>query len=190
MRVLLLELPRIASTEQYCYASPYVYIVLGQGRSSTTAEGKGTFSHDWSGSETHLVNNPQKQVVRNESGETFREVIVEMRRGLEYHQLEDQYDTDLFPSGLGTVKPTWTVSFQRGGVHFSNTQLAAGDTVKVTGSSHLLIALNDVSLQQGTGREGQEINLSAQEVTNLQGGPASELTNTGHNAARFILIEY
>src|SRR5438552_2564145 len=89
MRVLLLELPRIASTRPYCYANPYIYIVLGEGRSSTTVEGKGTFSRDWYGSETHIVYSPQTQVVRNESGGTFREVIVELRRGAEYDPLRD-----------------------------------------------------------------------------------------------------
>ena len=81
IRVLLLELPRIASTEAYCYANPYVYIVLGEGKSSTITEANGTFSHGWNGSEAHLVHNPEKQVVRNESGQTFREAIVELRRG-------------------------------------------------------------------------------------------------------------
>jgi hypothetical protein len=68
MRVFLLELPRIASTDSFCYLNPYVYMVLSEGRSSTNAEGKGTFSRDWSGSETQLVYEPQKQVIRNQSG--------------------------------------------------------------------------------------------------------------------------
>jgi hypothetical protein len=186
MRVLLLELPRIASTEPYCYASPYVYIVLGEGRSSTTGEGKGTFSHDWNGSESRLVNNPQKQVVRNESGTTFREVIIELRRGLEYRSLEDAYDTDVFPGGLGSVKPTWTVSFQRGGVQFTNTQLAAGDTLKLSGTPKLLIALNDLDLQQRSRGAFEPVSLSAQEVGNLNG--SGDLVNSGRTAARFILI--
>jgi hypothetical protein len=186
MRVLLLELPRIASTEPYCYASPYVYIVLGEGRSSTTGEGKGTFSHDWNGSESRLVSDPQKQVVRNESGTTFREVIIELRRGLEYRSLEDAYDTDVFPGGLGSVKPTWTVSFQRGGVQFTNTQLAAGDTLKLSGTPKLLIALNDLDLQQRSRGTSEPVSLSAQEIGNLNG--SGDLVNSGRTAARFILI--
>jgi hypothetical protein len=190
IRVLLLELPRIASTEAYCYAYPYVYIVLGEGKSSTITEANGTFSHGWNGSEARLVHNPQKQVVRNESGQTFREAIVELRRGVEYHAFADTYDTDMFPSGLGTVKPTWTVSFIRGGVKFSNNQLAASDSLKVNGSGHLLIALNDLTLQRRNRGANDAIDLQSQELTNLNAGPASDLTNTGNSAARFILIEY
>lgn len=192
MRVLLLELPRIASTQPYCYADPYVYIVLGEGRSSTITEASGTFSHGWNGAEAHLVHNPQKQVVRNESGQTFREAIVELRQGLEYRALADTYDADMFPSGLGSVKPTWTVSFIRGGVKFSNNQLAAGDNLKVSGFGHLLIALNDLTLQRRSrvASSDEGIELQSQEVTTLKGGQASELVNSGHNTARFILIEY
>src|SRR5689334_12913371 len=81
VRVLILDLPRIASTESYCYAHPYVYVVLGEGKSSTTAEGKGTFSHNWASSEARIVYNPEKQVVRNETGLPFRELIVELLHG-------------------------------------------------------------------------------------------------------------
>ncbi len=193
MRVLLLELPRIASTRPYCYASPYVYTVLGEGKSSTMAEGKGSFSHDWSGSETLLVYNPQKQVVRNESGVTFREVIVELRHGAEYDPIRDSIDSNLFPLSPGTMKPTWTVSFIRGGIQFSSTQLAPGDTLKVSGSGHLLIALSDLNLQprsRGGAAVGEQTELRAEEVTNLHGGPGSDLINTGHSTAKFILIEY
>ena len=76
VRVLILELPRIASTDAFCYAGPYVYIVLGEGRSSITPDGKGTFSRDWRGAEAQIVYQPQKQVIRNESGNTFRELVV------------------------------------------------------------------------------------------------------------------
>jgi hypothetical protein len=192
MRVLLLELPRIASTEPYCYASSYVYIVLAEGTSSTTAEGRGTFSRDWYGSETHIVYNPQKQVVRNESGGTFREVIVELRRGAEYDPVQDNFATNMFPLSPGSLKSTWTVSFVRSGIQFFSTQLGAGDSLKVSGAGHLLIALNDLTLQprQRGATAGEAIELQSQEVTNLNSGLASDLVNTGHRTARFILIEY
>ena len=192
MRVLLLELPRIASTQPYCYADPYVYIVLGEGTNSITPEGKGTFSRNWYGSETHLVYSPQKQVVRNESGGTFREVIVELRRGAEYDPLRDSPDQNLFPLSPGSLKPTWTVSFVQSGIRFFSAQLGVGDSLKVSGFGHLLIALNDLTLQRRSrvASSDEGIELQSQEVTTLKGGQASELVNSGHNTARFILIEY
>jgi hypothetical protein len=64
VRVVLLELPRLASTEPHCHAHPYFYVIPGEGRSSTTPEGHATFSHDWHGGETRFVFSPVKHVVR------------------------------------------------------------------------------------------------------------------------------
>lgn len=184
VRVLLLELPRIASTESFCYAGPYVYIALGEGRSSITADGKGTFSRDWRGAEAQIVHQSQQQVIRNESGNTFRELVVELRRGVDYDPLIDYSAADMFPPDLGSVKPTWAVSFVAGGVKFSRVQLATGEAVKVNRAQHLLVALNDVTMEQAG---GGAISLSAQDFTSVNAGP---LANTGRDTARFILIEY
>ena len=189
-RVLVLELPRIASTDAYCYASPYIYIVLGEGRSSTTADGQGTMSRDWIGSETHLVYQPQKQVVRNESGRILREVIVELPRLEQYDPRYDNAANDMFPSDLGSVKPTWAVSFTKGGVSVSKVQLGAGASMPLNSAGHVLIALNDLSLRRKVSNAAEEISSGSQEVNVLPSNRTSELTNVGRGAARFILIEY
>ena len=180
----MLELPRIASTESFCYAGPYVYIALGEGRSSITPDGKGTFSRDWRGAEAQIVHQPQQQVIRNESGNTFRELVVELRRGAEYDAMIDYSAPDMFPPDLGSVQPTWAVSFVAGGVKFSRVQLAAGEAIRVNRAQHLLIALNDVTVEQVG---AQAVSLGAQEFTNVNAGA---LTNAGHDTARFIVIEY
>lgn len=184
VRILMLELPRIASTESFCYAGPYVYIALGEGRSSITPDGKGTFSRDWRGAEAQIVHQPQQQVIRNESGNTFRELVVELRRGAEYDAMIDYSAPDMFPPDLGSVQPTWAVSFVAGGVKFSRVQLAAGEAIRVNRAQHLLIALNDVTVEQVG---AQAVSLGAQEFTNVNAGA---LTNAGHDTARFIVIEY
>lgn len=185
VRVLLLELPRIASTDSFCYAGPYVYIVLGEGRSSMTPEGKGTFSRNWGGAEAQIVHQPQPQVIRNESENTFRELVVELRRGVDYDPMMDYSAPDMFPPDLGSVKPTWAVSFVAGGVKFSRVQLAAGEAIRVNRVQHLLVALNDLTMEQQAGTH--TVSLNAQESTNVSAGT---LTNTGRDTARFILIEY
>ncbi len=184
VRILLLELPRIASTESFCYAGPYVYVALGEGRSSVSPDGKGTFSRDWRGAEAQVVYQPQRQVIRNESGNTFRELVVELRRGADYDPMIDYSAPDMFPPDLGSLKATWAVSFVAGGVKFSRVQLAAGEAIRVNRAQHLLVALNDLTMDQAG---AQTVSLNAQDFTNVNAGP---LTNTGRNTARFILIEY
>ena len=77
-RVLLLELPRIASTQPYCQTNPYLYIVTGDSGSSTTPDEKATFSHDWHAGEARFIYSPAKQVIANELMVPFRELIVEL----------------------------------------------------------------------------------------------------------------
>ena len=184
VRVLMLELPRIASTDSFCYAGPYVYIVLGEGRSSATPDGKGTFSRDWRGAEAQLIYQPQRQVIRNESGNTFRELVVELRRGASYDAMIDYSAPDMFPADLGSLKATWAVSFVAGGVKFSRVQLAAGEAIRVNRAQHLLVALNDLTMEQAG---AQTVSLNAQDFTNINAGT---LTNSGHDTARFVLVEY
>jgi hypothetical protein len=189
VRVLVLELPRIASTEPHCHPHPYIYVVTGEGRSSSTSEGGATFSYDWNGPEARFVRNSVKRVIRNESGTTFREVIVETGRPLQFEPGQDSYDTDLFPLDLGSVKPTWDVSFTRGGVTAWKVQLAPGDNFPVDAADHLLIALTDVRLQQSGKDASAELSLEPQDIHLLPAGSHFTLTNTG-SSARFILIEF
>ena len=190
-RVLLLELPRIASTQPHCHAHPYLYIVTGESRSSTTPEGKATFSHDWNAGEARFIYSPVKQVIRNESMIPFREVIVETLHSVQYNPLDPSYDTDLFPGDLGSAKPTWTVSFTRGDLTAFKTQLAPGDDATYGNSNHVLIAISDVKLQRTREKAGpDELELDAQEARILPGGSQLKLTNAGSHSATFVLIEF
>jgi hypothetical protein len=125
-RVYLLELPRLASTISHCHSHPYVYIVAGSGTTSNTVEGRGTMSHDWSTSETRVVYTPMQHVIRNESLNTHRELVIELLHNVSYDPLSGSYENDLFPSDLGSARPTWTVSFSLGAMTASKNQLAPG----------------------------------------------------------------
>jgi hypothetical protein len=190
-RVLLLELPRIASTQPHCHAHPYLYIVTGESRSSTTPEGKATFSHDWRAGDARFIYSPAKQVVGNELMVPFREVIVETLHGVQYNPLDPSDDRDLFPGDLGSAKPTWTVSFTRGDLTAYKTQLAPGDDATFGSSNHVLIAITDVKLQRSKEKaDPDEIELGTQEARILQGGSPLKLSNAGAHSATFIVIEF
>jgi hypothetical protein len=104
-RVLLLDLPRLSATASYCSIHPYLYVVTGSGRSSSTVEGQGTMSHDWAGGEARFIYTPMQHIIRNESGSTYRELIVETLRDAAYDTDAGNLDMDLFPAGLGSTKP-------------------------------------------------------------------------------------
>jgi hypothetical protein len=190
VRVFLLELARLDSTEPHCHAHPYFYVIPGEGRSSTTPEGHATFSHDWRGGETRFVFSPVKHVVRNESINPYREVIVESLRQIQYRPLDGNYDTDELAGDLGSTKPTWTISAVRGNLAASKTQLAPNADFTPQGASQVLIALTDLQIKrEREGMPAQNIELSAQEVKILS-GDTIKLTNTGSHPAKFITIEF
>jgi hypothetical protein len=190
VRIFLLELPRLASTEPHCHAHPYFYVIPGDGRSSITPEGHATFSHDWHGGETRFVFSPVKHVVRNESINPYREIIVESLHQVQYRPLDGNYDTDELAGDLGATKPTWTISAVRGNLAVSKTQLALGADFTPQGASQVLIALTDLQFKrEREGMPAQNVALSAQEVKVLS-GDTIKLTNTGSHPAKFITVEF
>jgi hypothetical protein len=126
-RVFLLELPRLASTQSHCHSHPYLYVVAGEGRSSDTADGHGSISRHWNESEARLIYPPMKHVVRNESINTYRELIVETMHRLDYNPLDGNYDGDLLPGNWEAPNPR--DGFSRGPWTAPKKQLAPGGEV-------------------------------------------------------------
>src|SRR5438067_12570441 len=75
VRVLVLELPRLAATESHCHPRPYQNIIASDSKSSNTVEGHAPVTGDWNGPEAHLVYSPIQHVVRNESMAIYRALI-------------------------------------------------------------------------------------------------------------------
>jgi hypothetical protein len=165
--------------------------VTGESRSSTTPDGKATFSHDWHAGDARFIYSPAKQVIANELMVPFREVIVETLHSVQYNPFDRSDDRDLFPGDLGSAKPTWTVSFTRGDLTAYKTQLAPGDDATFGSSNHVLIAITDVKLKRSKEKAGSdELELDAQEARILQGGSPLKLSNAGSHSATFIAIEF
>ena len=144
--MFVLELPRLAATQSHCHYRPYLDIVATEGKSSDTLEGRAGVSRDWDGAEAHFIYSPMQHVVRNESMMTYRELIVETMHPANYQPSDGNCDTDLFTADLGTVKPSWTVSFTRGALTASKSQLAPGAEISLSSTAHVLLALTDLEL--------------------------------------------
>jgi len=190
VRVFLLELPRLASTEPHCHSHAFFYVVPGEGRSSMTPDGQATFSHDWHGGETRFMYAPVQHVVRNEGINPYREVVIEILHRVDYKPLDGAYDADELTGEPGSLKPTWSISTTRGPLAAARTQLAPGADYTPQGAGQVLIAITDLDLKRD--REGlpaQKIDLQAQEVLVLTGGTL-RLSNTGAHPARFITVEF
>jgi hypothetical protein len=189
VRVLVLELPRLAASQSHCHSRPYLDIVVTNGKSSNTVEGSAPVTRDGNEPEAHFIYSPM-QHVRNEGMTTYRELIVETMHPASYQTSDGAYDTDLFPGDLGTVKPSWTVSFSRGAITASKSQLAPGAQMEISTPAHVLLALTDLELSQTSGTSAHSLHLDAQEIRILPGGTSFRLINTGKNPAKFILVEF
>jgi len=132
-----------------------------------------------------------QHVVRNESMMTYHELIVETMHPANYQPSDGNYDTDLFPADLGTVKPSWIVSFTRGALTASKSQLAPGAEISVSSTAHVLLALTDLELStQASGSSAESLRLGAQDVRVLPAGVSFRLINAGKSPAKFILVEF
>jgi len=96
--------------------------------------------------------------------------------------------TPTIPSDLGSVKPTWSVSFTRGGVTCGRYNWL-GDDFPVDAADHLLIALTDVRLQQSGKDASAELSLEPQDVHLLPAGSHFRLPHWKW-LRRFILIDF
>lgn len=191
VRVLTLDLPRIASTQSYCYAHPYLFVITGEGRTSRTVEGTATYSHDWHGPEGRFKYKPEKQVIRNESNAPFRAVIVETKREVNYDPSWGNYDLDFFPGDMGEMKPSWTVSSTIANLTGSKVQVAPGDSTMLRGFNRVFVAVTDLKLEkQAEGVQPQTLQMEAKEVRFMPGGSSFRLANISSQPARFILIEF
>ena len=185
VRILELQLPRISSTEPHCHQ--YSYLLVATTESHTTDGPVGT---DWYPGDARFIYGPANSLVRNDQSTTYRAIEVETLRTQTYSWSRRNQYSDPFGADLGTVKPTWSVSFSRGGLAGTRAQLASGDSLDVSQPDHILIAITALELEK-TGPDGsQKVSLERGDTLMLPGGSASKLTNRGSDLAKFVIVEF
>ncbi len=185
VRILQLELPRLQSTEPHCHQ--YSYLLVATTENHTT---DGPIGTDWYPGDARWIYGPSSSTVRNDQSMTYRAIEIETLRTQTYSwSLRNQY-TDPFGADMGTVRPTWTQTFSRGGLSGTRAQLAPGDSFDVTQSEHILIATTALELEK-KGPDGTEkVSLERGDTLMLPGGSVSKLTNKGSDPAKFVMVEF
>ncbi len=186
VRILELQLGRLKSTEVHCHSNSYLVVITTESRTTD-----GVSSHDWTRGEARFIYGPVTQTIRNEEMALHRQIEVETLRTVPAVPYTPFYSIDAFGPDLGDLKPTWSMSFTRGGLTATKTQLATGDSWDVNPPDHILIAVTDLELQKrGSGDEVGKISLDAGDTLILPGGSVSRLTNTNRDKARFVTVEF
>lgn len=190
-RIYELELGRLRSTDWYCHANSFLRIAATETRATTTHEGHGPITWEWTPGETRFVYGPVKRMVRNDGMMTHREIIVETLHRVQRQVFEQDHNSDDLGADPGEARPTWSISFSRGGLTTTKTQLAPGDSVEIGEPDQLLVAITDASLKgEVVGREPEVVELSRGETALLRGGTRRKITNTGRVRAKFIVVEF
>ena len=187
VRVLSLELPRLASTSSVCNKSAYLSIVTTPSQTTSIREGYAGVRHEWNPGEARFHYTPFARTIRNENDTIHREVFIETFLKVDYNPLNSGYDTDEFPADLRSVKATTSNGFSRGGLTAIRIQLAPGDTFSLSQSDHAVIALNEISL---AGDHGNSVDLGRSDVTVLTLGRVNSLKNTNKTPAQFIVVDF
>ena len=183
-RVFELKLGRLESTGSLCHQHPFFYVVATDGETTDTLEGHAGIDRKWRVGSSRFVLGPETHVVRNDSGTTFREVVVEILTPLEYNPFRGNYDQDDFPAGIEVT--TNTVSVEHGALSAIRAQVIAGDKVSVPGSTKVLIALSDGKLSGN----GKDFDLSRGDIQLISAEAGFEFTNAGRLPIRFVTIAF
>lgn len=184
VRVLEVQLGRLDSTDTHCHQ--YTYLTVATSESHTV---DGPISTDWMPGDARLIYGPVKSILRNDQSMTYRAVEVETLRTVPTSWVAQRANSDPFGADLGTVKPTWSVSFTKAGLTGTRAQLASGDSLDVSPPDHLLIAITSLELEKA-GSDAGRISLQPGETLMLPGGSATKLTNADRYGAKFVLVEF
>ncbi len=186
VRILELELGRISSTQPHCHQYSYLMVVTSE--SHTTDGAMGT---DWYPGDARFIYGPSSSTARNDGSMTYHAIEVETLRTQTYSWSRRNQYTDPFGADQGTVKPTWSVAFSRGGLAAIKAQLASGDSLEVSQPDHILIAVTDLELEAlKPGGSGEKVSLSRGDTLMFPGGSVSKLTNRASDLAKFVIVEF
>ncbi len=185
VRIMEFDLGRISSTPPHCHQ--YSYLVVVTSESHTTDGAMGT---DWYPGDARWIYGPASSTVRNDQSTTYRAIEVETLRTQTYSWSRRNQYTDPFGADQGTVKPTWSVSFSRGGLAGTKAQLASGDSFDVSQPDHILIAITDLELEAAKPEGAEKLSLSRGDTRMFPGGSVSKLTNRGSDPAKFVIVEF
>jgi hypothetical protein len=186
VRLLELQLTRISSTTPHCHQ--YSCLMVATTESHTTDGAMGT---DWYPGDARWIYGPSSSQVRNDGSMTYRAIEVETLRTQTYSWTRRNQYADPFGADQGTVRPTWSQTFSRGGLAATRAQLASGDSLDVSAPDHILIAITDLEVETlKPGGSAEKVSLSRGDTLMFSAGSVTKLTNRASDLAKFVIVEF
>ena len=189
VRAFQVEVPPHAATLLHHHAHDYVFVTLGNSEIENDVEGKAPVTVKLQDGEARFVPGEFSHVAKNLSNKPFRNVTVELLQDKQPHpeKWDEERGVDVLEGG------TRDILFAKHGARLSDIQLQPGASYPkhTHPGPHLLIAVTELHLRSEiAGRKPTKIDGKPGALSWTPDRVTHTITNTGAQAARFILIEF
>jgi quercetin dioxygenase-like cupin family protein len=192
VRVFQVEVAPYAATLMHRHRHDYFYVTLGPAEISNQVPGNSPVTAKLQDGEVNFLPGNSAHTMRNLSGTPFRNLTIEFLQDEKAHNTsppkwDEERGLHIFSGG------TQDVMFVKDGVRVSELELQPGGVIPKHhhAGPHLVVAVSDLELSsQGAGKAVSQIQLKSGEVRWVPGGFTHTLTNTGHQEARFVTLEF
>jgi len=198
VRVFNVEVPPHSETLMHWHRHDYIYVVLGAAQIVNAVKGKDPATLALADGDVSFVPGTFAHIFRNLSAQPFRNVTIELlgdenlrQSPAPWNPAHPAEDRGLAIFNGGTKE----ILFVKDGVRVSEFELQPGAVIPVHhhAGPHLVVAINDYEMRSDVEEKGKGSNLismTSGETRWTPGGYSHTLTNTGHNAAKFISLEF
>lgn len=196
VRVFNVDVPAHSETLMHWHRHDYIYVTLGLSEVVNVIKGADAVRVTLQDGQTGFLPAVFAHAARNDSGQPFRSVIIELLQDKKLRHSPVHWDAadpeedrglDILTGG------TREILFVKDGVRISKYELQPGGVIPMQrhGGPHLVVALTDYELRSGVeGKTSKTIFMKRGESQWAAGGYSNIFTNTGHSPAKFITLEF
>src|SRR5438270_6555815 len=192
VRVFKVEVPPHGETLMHWHHHDYFFVTLGDTQVENDVKGKPPATLKLQDGETRFSPGNFAHIAKNLADTPFRNVTIELLQDEKARQSPPpKWDEDraLHVLNAGTED----IMFVKDGVRVSDIQLQPGGVIPKHhhATPHLLVAVTDLELKSEVeGKGSTKVQQKTGDIAWVAGGSTHALTNTGKQAARFIILEF
>jgi quercetin dioxygenase-like cupin family protein len=191
IRVFNVDVPPHSDTLMHWHRHDYIYVTLGPTEVVNAVKDKPPITVKLQDGETRFSPAPFAHIARNPSDQPFRNVTIEILDDAQLRNSTPKWDEDraleTFPGG------TQQILFVKDAIRVSEFELQPGAVVPMhhhTGP-HLLVAVSDLEIRSDVEGIGpMPGHFKSGDSKWLPGNYSHTITNTGHQLAKFVTLEF
>jgi quercetin dioxygenase-like cupin family protein len=189
VRVYNVEVPPHSDTLMHWHRHDYIYVTLGATEVVNEVKDKPPATIKLQDGDTRFSPAPFAHIASNRTDQPFRNVTIEIADDEALRQATTHWDEDraleTFPGG------TQQILFVKDAIRTSEFELQPGAVAPMFKTAYLLVPISDLYLHSAVvGQSPGPVRLKSGEVRWEPGGSAHTLTNTGHQPAKFVTLEF